>query len=363
MDKIAQLESENSIAAEVYKEMEAEEKGLPVPEKKAVEESQPEKKESEEAPPAKEEGEEVVDPDKATEKEAEAKEVVEKAKEEKPAEEKPITDDEVNAYALKHSVTHAEAKEEIQADRAVLKNYKTPEEMARAVRFSRSEADKLKSQIEKKQAQPVFVPLTDEQFLAQSKNHLAKDQEKIVNKFRQQYPAKSELMTDEAIMEEVVDRSLVDYKSWAEKKSTEVIHTAKNKREKLLADIADDDRKYVPAVKAILDSTDPRQILHEGFDIEDLLRHARGDKKSYMAAIKEAEERGAKREREGKVILGVKTTSDGKGTVKVKSTSGLNAKQMAQAESQFRNETPEVAHKYFKEIYEDDLKENPSFVP
>jgi predicted transcriptional regulator len=358
MGNNAQLEAENPIAAEAYAEQAAEEQNLPIPEKKAAEEVPPAKEQTDDnaAKPKKEEGKEVAASDKAAEEGKVKVEMVAKAEEE------PLTDEVVSAYAIKHSITPEEAKEEIMADRAVLKNYKTPEEMARAVRYTRSELDKLKSTAEKK-ATPVFVPLSDEQFAKECKAHIAKDQEKVIDNYRQKYPAKSELMTDEAIIEDLVERGLGEYKIWAEKKSSEVIQTARSKKEQLLAGIADDDRKYVPAVKAVLDATDPRQILDEGFDIEDLLRHARGEKKSYLAAIKAAEERGAQREREGKEILGMKTGGDGKTTVKSKNVAGLNAKQVDFAQSKFPNESPEVAHKYFKEIYEEDLKENPNFVP
>ena len=369
MGPTEQLEIENPIAAEAYRELHAEENDLPMPKAKKDEtEAPPAKAQKEEEPPVpskEEEGEQVADPDKAAEEKPaeEAKTDDKKSEEVIPAADAPLTDEVINAYAIKHSITPAEAKEEIQADRAVLKNYKTPEEMARAVRFSRSEADKLKKEVEKKQAKPVFVPLSDEQFKFQATEHITKEKDKHVNKYRKDYPAKSELMTDEAILEDIVDRGLIEYRSYAEKKSTEIIQTARAKKEQLLSAISDDDRKYIPAVKVVLDSTDPRQLLGEGFDIEDLLRHARGEKKNYLAAIKEAEERGYKRGVEAPKILGMKSAGDGKATVKSKTASGLNPKQMEFAASKYQRDTPEESYEWFKDIYADDLKEDPHFCP
>jgi hypothetical protein len=343
----------NAIANIAYAELEAEEKGLPIPEKKKDDEAvEPATQTTEESSePSTEPGTQEAQPDKPAE--------------EAPTEEAPVadvapTEAEITDYAVKHSMTPAEAKADIEATKAVLKNYKSPEEIARALRSTQSAYDKLKSEGTKKQPQ-VFAPMSDEQFVQQANEHFTKEQEKHVEKYRQMFPKQSELMTDEAIIENIVYRALGEYKNWAKEKVGEVQKTAEKRREEILANIPADDRKWLPGVKGILDATDSRTILDEGFDVEDLLRHARGEKAGYQAAIKEAEERGYKRGLEAPKILGIKGI-DGKTTVNTKTTTGLNSAQQARAVQMFPDLSPEEAHKSFKEVYEEDLKTNPNFV-
>lgn len=362
--KVIDSEDFDAIAASAYAELDGNGNDLSgTPKKKDEESAEPVEQTAEDAsqPSDEKEGEQVADPDKTEEKPEEAKVEEVKETEAKPIDE-PITEAQVNDYAIKHGMTPAEAKADIEATRAVLKNYKSPEEIARALRSTQSAYDKLKSQGEKKPAVQAFVPESDEQVLANAKAHFTKEQDKHVDAYRQRFPAKSELMTDEAIIEELVYNSLAGYKVWAKEKQSEVVGIASKRKEEILSKIAEDDRKWLPGIKAILDKAEPHRILDDTFDVEDLLRHARGEKTSYLAAIKEAEDRGYKRGLEKPTILGVKEGGKGGSSSIGRGKGSLNTAQQARAAEMFPDLEAEEAHKAFKEIYEEDLKKNPNFV-
>lgn len=303
----------------------------------------------------------------STIEEVEAKEAESKAADD------VVSDEVINEHAIKHSMTYAEAKADIQATKAIIKNYKSPEEIARALRSATSAYDKLKSQTEKKPAEQVFQRIPDEQFLVDAKQHFSKVDDKgravEVERYRQKWPAKTELMSDEAIVEELAALSLNGYRNYAQQQEGQVKGAATKKREQALANVAPEDRPFLPAVKAILDETSDRSILSEHFDMEDLIRHARGEKTSYKAAIKAAEERGAKREREKSVIVGAKDTTTGGGQ-KPKVPIGnagatLSQAQKERAEEMFpidRGYTKDKAYSEFRETFKDELKKNKDFV-
>lgn len=352
------LDTENfdAIAAEAYAEMDNDQGLSDVPKKKDDEASQSDdQKEADSSKPSDENKDDTgAEPDKTAEEGS-----VEKVKE---VADEVISDQMVNDYAVKHGMTPVEAKADIEATRAVLKNYKSPEEIARALRSTQSAYDKLRSTEGKKPAQQVFTPLSDEQFIKEATAHFTKEQDQHVEQYRQKFPAKSELMTDEAIIEEIVYKSLDGYKSWSKEKSNEVVQTANKRREEILSTLADDDRKWIPSVKAIIDNVNPQALLSDSFDVEDLLRHARGEKAGYLAAIKEAEERGYKRAMENPRILGMKGEGSSGPTSTGKGSKALNSKQQARAVEMFPDQSADEAYKAFREVYEDDLKKNPNFV-
>jgi len=376
-------ENFEEIAQQAYAELEAEEKGLPTPIKKKDDESaHPDDQKAEESanPSKEEEGQEAApvektDEEKASEEKA-AQELKERAtkaglpetatqaeveaKEKEQAENAEPTDEQIQAYAVKHSMTYAEAKSDILANRAEIKNFKNdPEELARALRHNRRGYDQLRAQLEKKPKEQLFVRMTDEQFTAQAKTHLMQEKDKHVEAFRQRFPAKADLMTDEAIIEELVDRSLLGYKNFAEKKETELKEKASSKRESVLAELSESDKKFIPDVKAILNKTSDYQILSEGFDVMDIVHWAKGQR--YDADIKAAEERGYKRGLENPKILGAKGPGGGSAPIKSKGTA-LSEAQKARAVEMFPDVTAEEAQKLFKETYDAELKENPAFV-
>lgn len=349
------------LMAEAYAEMDGTE---PPVRKKEEPEAQP-------APEQKEEG----DPEPVQEDEAKpegTEEAKPAAEEEKEGEEKaPATDapskseDEIiQDHAIKNGMTYSEAKEDIEATKAVLKNYKTPEEIARALRSTQSEYSKLKSQVEQKPKPQIFQRVSDGEFIARAKQFYSvneKEKEKDVQAFRQRFPEHSELLTDGAIVEQIIDRSLSGYRASAEKQESELVKKAAERREQLLTSVAETDKRFLPDVKKIIVDTSDAQVLNEGFDIKDIVYWAKGQR--YDPDIKAAEERGYTRGKEESKILGMKTGTGGGGAPKSsKGSTDLTQAQQRRAVEMFPDGTPEEAYKSFKEVHADDLKTDPHFL-
>lgn len=349
------------IALEVYAEMDKAETGEPrtlkpesTPKKDDEQAGETDDKSKEQAKGATEDGEGAEGSKKADEKPPEG---------ETEGGDKDDLDKKVTEYAQKHGMTYVEAKEDIEKTEEILKQFKNdPAEMARAMRNKDREYHKLKAEAEKAQAkkEPVFERLSDDQFRAYAKEKIAAKPEIIAN-FRKTFPAKSEYMSDEAIIEESVEHALKDYQGKAAAKESEIKTSASKKRETLLASVPESDRRFIPDIKALLYETDDRSVLSEGFDIKDAMQWAKG--KTYDADIKAAEERGEKRAREGAKIIGVKTGgSTSKPAGDKKST--LNAAQKKYAVEMFGADSPdEKCYTMFQETYADELKNNTNFDP
>src|SRR3990167_1660036 len=348
------------IAAQAYAEMD----GKPLPEKKKPEESavKPVEKQltDEEAQPS--EGQEVPE---GQEGEKPAEETP--GEEAKPAEAGKSDEDIIVDHATKNGMTYTEAKEDIEKTNAIIEKYKgNPSEMAKALRSTQSAYDKVKAQGEQKPQETVFQPMSDEQFIKEAKTHFSKDQDKHIDIYRSKYPNKSELMTDEAVLEDIIDRSLENYRSWSKEQMAVVKHKAGERREQLLNSIPENDKRFLPDVRNVLMNVNDMQVMKPDFDLKDLLFWSKGQR--YDADIKNAEERGFKRAKEGAVIIGAKTGSDGVSKPKVSGQSSgtaLTADQKSRATEMFSDldgYTEEQAYKLFRETFAEELKKNPKFL-
>ena len=284
----------------------------------------------------------------------------------KPAEDKPVevpdpTSEEIDAFAIKHKLSFSEAEAELKATRAILKNYKSPEELARAYRIQQSAYDKLKNEGAKPaEPQRLFERMPDEVFIQQAKSQLAKEGEKHILAFRERFPAKSELMTDQAIIEELAEQGLGKYRQWADGKEAELRSEAQKTKETLLSSISKEDERFIPMVKDVLSRTSDRVVLSKGFDVNDILYHAKGQR--YDADVKAAYERGLKKGAEKPEIAGVIGGGQGSAPKKPGVASGLNKEQKARAEEMFPDQSAESAHKMFAETWAEELKKDKNFI-
>jgi hypothetical protein len=182
------------------------------------------------------------------------------------------------------------------------------------------------------------------------------------------YPRKTEMMDDEVILEEVkvkfMEKAEDNYRKALQETAGKIKTQAQAKREEILAGLSKEDRAFLPDIKAILDRSADAQIVSETFDPMDVVRWAKGG--AYDKAIKEAEERGYKRGQEEASIVGAKTGGGSKPRSGVSGAVGtLNNHQKARAVQMFSAEdgyTEEEAYNEFKDIYKDELKNNPNFV-
>ena len=287
----------------------------------------------------------------------------------KPAESAP--EDKIKAYAEKNSLTIDEAKDEIEKTERIIAQYKNdPAEMAKALRNKDREYSKLRAETEKaKPKQEVFRRMDENQFHNWAKNRFsnptpdmldADGNVKMVQEFRRKYPAKSEIMTDEAIVEEIIDASYREYQGVAAQKESEVKSEAQKMRETLVQSVPESDRKFVPYVKKVLQEADDAGLLQGDFDVSFALRLAKGER--YDADIKEAEERGFKRAQQKATIAGVRPAGAGtSGVAKSVAKVQLNDQQKERAELMFQRVSKDDAYRMFSETYEEELKKNKNF--
>ena len=285
-----------------------------------------------------------------------------KVQDPKPEEVKEPTPEEVQAYAVKHKLTQSEAEAEMKATRAILKNYKSPEDLARAYRIQQSAYDKLRNETVKAPEQPIFQRLDLGSVRTKLKAFLVENGEAKINSYRESFPAQTALMSDEMIIEELAEVGVHEYNSWADQQESKVKSEASSRREELISSIDKQDERFIPAIKSVLDKTSDRTVLSKGFDVKDILYHAKGQ--TADADIKAAEERGFKRGSERPEIVGILNGNNGsppKKTGPVKG-SGLNESQKKRASEMFPEMKEEDAYKMFSETWEEELKKDKNFI-
>ena len=365
---------------EIYKEVDGESDKDKDPDEGSEEtkgdESQPDDDQNDEAegkPKEKKEGKpeeespEGEEPAKDEEGKEPADETEEAEGEESKTKEEEISKERVEAWAVKHKMTFEEAEVDLKATLAVLKNYKEPEEIARSLRSTQSELDRIlneKKQAEQEKQPPVFERIEKDKFLAEDRKVIEARADDIVDEYRTQWPEKSDLMTDKQILEEIAHKRYEVYEKWAEKQEGEVKQKATAKRDSLLNEIPAEDKQFIPLIKATLNETSDAYLMNPGFDIKHLIYHARGQK--FHEAVKEARAEGIKIGRENPTIIGTKST--GSGVTKTKSTAGNSgawagtAEQKSRAQEAFSEYSPDEAYKMYQDTWKDELKADKHFI-
>lgn len=329
------------IAEEARKEYEAEKE----PEQNQTEESEAEPKSTPEVEePAKEDAEPESNPD--AEKPAEEKKEDEPVKSE-------VTDEAVNEWALKNGMTTEEAREDLEKTKAIIKKYKSPEEMAKALRSTQSAYDKARSEASKEKEAEPFKPSANPKLEVMT--FVDANKEKLIEQYRSTYPARTRDMEDDAILEEVSDKLLGEFNNFQNQQMKAMQQTAAQRREQLFAGLSESDRKFLPDIKAVVDKTEDYKILSKNFNMVDIVRWAKGAK--YDADVKAAEERGYKRAKEDAKIVGIVSTGTTSAKVKTSGSSvSLDAYDKRRAKEMFGT-TSMTEEEMFKE-YADLKKKN-----
>lgn len=374
----------DALAAEAYAEQDGKEP-IKKPDEKPAE---PSEKKPDEAAPEPSKKEEPSEEEKAAQEEArvaeeaenkkllEAKDedldeeqkskkaalVTAKEKSEKEAAANKPEEEVVRDHALKHNLTIEEAKDDITKTKAIVEKYKNdPVELARALRHTQSGYDQLKA----KEGKPQVIIQKDP--AAEIREYAEKNKEAIIKNFRAKFPAKSENMTDEVIIEEAAANAEKDYEAWVKSEKEKVTKLATDKREQLLLAIPEGDKRFIPDVKALLARTPDHEVAHESFDIKDLVYYARG---SYYTPerVKSLEDAAFKRGKEDPKILGAKDQGGSGGSAPSKSkgiVTGLNGDQKFRALEMFPAEdgySEEQAYKAFQDTFKEELKKDKNYL-
>ncbi len=358
---------EDLIAKMAYEEQDAEREGrepkdfLSKPEKDDEEETEtnddPNEPEIDEVP--------VEDTEEETEETEDEEPKLEKDGEEESETQEPDLDTVITEHAQKYKMTYAEAKDDIEKIDGIVEQFKSdPKELAQALRNKDREYDKLKNESVKKEseAEPVFQALTESQFRNIAIDKIDNEPDKYVDAYKKRYPAKAELMSDEAIIEEIVDREYVGYQSYAKEQEVDIKTNAISKRDEILSGISEEDRRFLPDVKALLSKLTDVDVLSPDFDSTYLIHISKG--KNFDKEIKAAEERGYRRAKDGATILGVKSRGKQKPTQKAIETS-LSEDQKHRAEEMFPESdgySKEKAYAEFKDTFKDALKKDPQYI-
>lgn len=284
------------LASEAKAERDAEKSAVKdkKPWEKAAEEDHPELKEPEEKQEAAEEEEKVEEP--AAEKQPESEKKAEEIKT------LSVEDKAIQDWGIKHNLNPEEAKDDYEKTKSIVGKYKSPEEMARALRLTQSERDKLKNETPK-QEQPVIRPAVLKDPRTEINQYVAQNADKLIAEYKRNFPSKSEILTEEAILEEVADKVYSSYQNWATSQQETVRRNAAVKRDEALNSLKEEDRAFIAQIKPVLIEMSDEQVLANDFNIGELVAWAKG--KNIQKLIAEAEERGYKRAKaEGSKILG-----------------------------------------------------------
>lgn len=227
------------------------------------------------------------------------------------AEDKPFVIDNrqkaIEDFALQSSLTLEEAEAQIAKDEATVNKYKNnPVELARALRQAQSYGDKAKAELDavKKAGNNPPAPVLNN-VKDYVEHQLEPIKDKVVESFKKEYPELCEDQTDNyiygLIKKDAIDRTL----KVMEENNSKLSSAAKEKRATIILGLSDQDKTYLPDIKAILDRTSDRQVMAKDYDIKDIIYWAKG--KQIDKVVKDAEERGFKRGQEQAKILGEKT--------------------------------------------------------
>lgn len=302
-----------------------------------------------------------------TDEEKEAKRIADEEAEKNKKPEDVDRDKLITEHSKETGMTYSDAKVDLEKTDKIVEQFKgDPKAMAKAMRSKDREYDKLKNEKGKEVDKPVFQKLSEGEFRDQCRERIEEDPDKFIDGYKRRFPNKSESMTDDAIIDEVVEREWTGYQDYATGEETKLVEGARKIKDDFISGISEADRKYLPEVKEMLERIKPHQVFSKTFDPQLLIDIAKG--KTHDAEIKAVAEREYKRGKEDAKILGLKGKGGkGKPSGSGKKSSGttLNSDQRERAEEMFSFDDgyePEKAHQMFKDTYEEELKENPRFI-
>ena len=305
----------------------------------------------------KDEGTPDSDKDKETSeslKEEKAKEEAAKKEEEKSEEDKAkeaeVTkkafEEELAVYAKESEMTVEEARKDLESIGKIQEKYKNdPKQLAKAnlhlQRFYTKTQEELKEIKEAKAALPpqqithdTIVKLIDDGKL--NVKGKAATREDVITAYREQEPDLTETIDDEGVLK-LAAKAIKEGFIAQQREHTALQATqAKEKMSKLISDLSEEDKQYLPDIKPILDLQKDATVMKESFNLNDFVLWAKG--KKYDTALKESEEKGYKRGLEEAKILGEKKPgSGGKPPVDTKSKRTLSSEEKQRAYEMFDN--------------------------
>lgn len=236
----------------------------------------------------------------------------EEVKDDKGEEATAASEARIKEYAEKNGLTDEQAKAEIDEYESIAKKYDNdPIKIAKAYKNIQSTFDKQKSN----EAQSNQAKLAA-QIMAQGAEEFVARAEKAnsvqwIETYKKTYPAKAEIMTDAAILEECRQYAVGQTKQKMSEYQQALAGDANAKRDEFIKGLSAEDRIYAGDISRTLKNLPDVQIIDKSFNIEDVSRWARGDKKSIDKIKKESYDRGFKAAKSGEIVGEIITKAPG----------------------------------------------------
>ncbi len=268
----------------------------------------------------------------------------------------------VKSYVTEHQVSEEAAREDLGSISKIRDNFKDdPQRLAKSFlhvqRLYTRTTEELKAL--KNKADTATSPANVKDVVEAigagelTMNGKAMSKEQAITAYRQKEDI-DESVDDNVVVKMIAKDMVTGLKFQQQENLTKLSGEAKVKREKLVSELSEADKKFLPMITPLMNGHTDHQIMSDKYNLGDLVLWAKG--KNYEKDIKEAGEREFKRGVETRKIIGdIKKPGDGKSKTKTSKTkTSLTTDQMAEAEEHFANDNISLERKY--ELYADVLE-------
>lgn len=217
--------------------------------------------------------------------------------------------DRLESVAKEEGVSVDTLKENEAKDNEIVNRHKgSASKIAKALRGLQSSYDKSQNELTqlKSQQEAQKSKLSDKEI----EERCEENRDRIIEQYIKMYPAESEDLSEDVIFDRGKNLVKASQKNIAEKQKGEIKQKADDKRQQFLRDLKEDDREFKTDIEHALKETLDNQIIHNDFDIKELIVWARG-KKYTTEHVKSLVDASFKRGQEQSKILGEKTKVGG----------------------------------------------------
>ena len=312
---------------------------------------------------------ETDDKDLKEDEVARKKELVKEQKSQKSEDEKAkALVEEVKSYATEHKVSEEDARKDLESIGKIVENSKGD---ARLIAKNYHHLQRAKTRTDEelkalKNAPPPMAEVTSESVekaieagkITMKGKSATKEQ--LIEAYRDREEDLAGL-EDELVFKLLVREMKGKFEEAGRGNAAKLSSEAKDKKAKLINELSEDAKKYLPEMQPVIDRLSDAQIMSKNFSLEDMVLWSKG--KAFDTSVKDAEERGFKRGVEARKILG-EIKKPGEGGTKTKKTGGgktnLTDAQQKKAEEMFATNDIPLARKYelYAEVVEHDEKLN-----
>jgi len=217
--------------------------------------------------------------------------------------------DRLEDIAKKEGISVDAIKENEVKDKSIVERHEgNPLKIAKALRGLQSSYDKLQNELKriKEQQAAQSQILSDKEI----ETRCEENREKIVEQYIKIYPNEAEELSEDVIFDRGKTLVKASQQKSIEKQRSELKEKADERRGQLLENLSEVDREFKPNIERALKETLDEQIIHQDFDVKELIVWARGSKYT-KEHVKELVDAAFKRGQEQSKILGEKTKIGG----------------------------------------------------